>query len=916
MGEGLRAAGLSRRVGVGTLRERDRDRDRERERGERERTISATAVEIRERDRDRDRDRELDRMSLVSGSSNRSRRGESTTVDNATSSPDVFREAGERERRVEWSPESTESFARREREREFSSSSRTLPPRASTSMADYSYTSRSRNQHMRAHHSDSEDDRDDVDDYDEREKDRERDGRRELRTYKNAYGMLTSREASLTRREQRLLERERELGKRERELEREKERERAGSVIGRHHTGSTVTITTPASTPTPYASSTVRERGERERYSSPFGTTRRTPGSSSQQSQGQSGHSQQPSQTQSEHAKLMVDSLTMFESQVHKLTRVLGVPGTNHSEMLTRNAQTLVVNAERLNTMLKAGNSRALDAQIEAEVEGDYGPGSGSGNKGSLVDVWRKIGGEYREGLRCSDELVRAVTGLLLGVGRVMKEYVNLQHGGSEVGSSYGGTPRGSPIVHGRSISLGEEDVRVRAGGGVSPDFSGVGRESRRSWEPSASSGGGGGGSSNASVSTGTGSREEALRRLAGVRSDSPLARASPAFQAVRELDRLETASPALGASGSGLGLPKVNIPGVRRLFAPSQQREMALVAENNQLHGSGGDYEPSPTPMSRTRVFDRGELSMPVISPQQQLQQSPVQQTQEVTLERSRTITLPPAGSQSQGHAFETPLRRNLTISGGGGSGGAEDDKISSIRDRQERRKISIASLATIRAATSNASASASGGSTTSSSGVSVPIHHPPGFSTLTTPSGATTAVTMARTESGTSASSSLYSAAAKPTFSRPEGILGLQQQLEEYRKRAQSEIVTGGVMEGAGAGASAGAGAGSDAKAGGDGMGGGKRSGNGASLMTPESERETRRKTYGVGSRVGARISSGTVGGADVGEFGDRGGGGGERAVVDLSVNAADRSAAATIGAAGRKERRRTVTDIWPRS
>jgi hypothetical protein len=729
---------------------------------------------------------------------------------------------------------------------------------------------------MSIQQSDSEDDRD----HDDHDDNGERDGRTGLRAYKNAYGVLSSREASLTRREQSLIERERELGRRARELD----RERAGSVLGRHHAGSSTSNGTPAPTPSPYASSAMRER-ERDRQAGAFGSTRRTPGGSQQQQN--SGHSQQSLKTQSEHAKLMVDSLTMFESQLLKLAPVLGAAGANHAEMLTRNALTLVVNAERLNTLLKSGNSRALDSQIEAEVEGDCGPSSGA--RDSLVDVWRKVGGEYREGLRISDDLVRALTGLLLGVGRVLKEYVHLQHGvqfGSESGSVYGGTPKGSPAVHSRSISLGEEELRMRgglkgAGGGVSPDF---GRETRRSWEPGASGVERSGGSSNASASTGPGSREEALRKLAGVRSDSPLARASPAFHAVRELDRLETASPAMGTSG--LGLPKVNIP--RRLFAPSQQREMALVAENGQ---HPVEYDPSPTPASRTRrVFDRGELTVPMISTQQQFQPSPLQQVHEVPPERSKMVTLP-----SQSHVLETPLRRNNTASVGGNAD--SNERAFASRDRLERRKISIASISTIRGPTSNTGSTTSGDNMTPISAVSVPV----GFSTL--PSGATTAVTLdggisgaisiSRTASNNSGSSSLYSTSTKPTFSRPEGILGLQQQLEGYRRRAEHDN-----LQEAESGASYGEG--------GAGVKGG-RSG------IPESEREVRRKTYG--SRVGARISLDT-GGRDAGQFGERGGGAGERPVVDLSVNAADRGAAASVGGTRRSERRKTVTDIWPRS
>ncbi|KAF5360539.1 hypothetical protein D9756_005113 [Leucocoprinus leucothites] len=903
VGEGLRAAGLSRRVGVGTLRDQ-----------ERERAVSTTMSEARERER------ELDRANMVSRGSNR--RDEPTSAASRVSaSPDVF------SREMDWSPVSTESFSRRQSHRRSALDSsdfgsRTLPPRASTSMADYSYTSRARRSRMsplQQEYSDSEDGRGDGDVDDDR--------RRALRAYKSPYGALPSREASLTRREQTLLERERELSRRERELDRD--RERAGSVLGRH-------TTSTSATPSPYNNSR-----DRDRYPGAFGSTRRTPNHQPTSSQSSNNPS---SNTQSEHVKLMVDSLTMFESQLVKLSPSLGLAGTNHLDMLTRNAQSLVVNAERLNTILKSGNSRALDAQIEAEVEGDYTPrlnGDQPSSKETLVDVWRKVGADYREGVRVSDDLVRAVTGLLLGVGRVMKEYVYAGGGGSEAGSVYGGTPRGVQLF------MGEVSVWVKTiggGGAASPEFreSSAASVSRRSWE-GASNAGGGGGSSNASVSTGsgngpgpsgasgggtTGSREEALRRLAGVRSDSPLARASPAFHAVRELDRLETASPSL---------PKVNIPGTRRLFAPSQQREMALVNATNNV-GDGAAYDPSPTPASRTRAFDQArDLT---VATQQQYQHSPLQQVHEISsprqmpmsvqLERSRTLTLPSRGAGGDGQVYETPLRRNMTLAGGSGGENSGDRE-----KRHERRKISIASITTIRGGIGNgggaASLNASSTASSSASGISVPIHHH--ISTLSTPSGATTAVTLdtnsnsdaisvTRTGSTQSQGSGpMYStpaAVAKPTFSRPEGITGLQQQLEGYRRRvAVTEMMDG--VDGV-------AGPTSDASASNEGNGSGKGKGR-ISLMTPESERELRRnKTLGV--RGGTRMSlDGVTGGGDngvLGEFGERSGNGnGKNGVVDLSVNAADRSAAATVGvmrsvsgSGGSGERRRTVTDIWPRS
>jgi hypothetical protein len=52
---------------------------------------------------------------------------------------------------------------------------------------------------------------------------------------------------------------------------------------------------------------------------------------------------------------------------------------------------------------LRAGTNRALEEQIDAEV--------GDGGGELSAEVWRRVGGEYRESLRASDELVRTVTG-------------------------------------------------------------------------------------------------------------------------------------------------------------------------------------------------------------------------------------------------------------------------------------------------------------------------------------------------------------------------------------------------------------------------------------------------------------------------------------------------------------------------
>ena len=174
----------------------------------------------------------------------------------------------------------------------------------------------------------------------------------------------------------------------------------------------------------------------------------------------------------SEHGRLMLDSLAMFESQLSRVPSPVLMPD------LFRAAQSVVQSANGLNTLLRSGNAHALKAQIEAEV----------GDAEALVDaseVWRQVGGEYRESLRVSDELVRTVTALLLGVGRLVKEAVKERGAGSPDMSGGGGGGSGR-------LNLDEDererDRQVRSSmrsveaNGRSVEGSAY-RESRRSWE-------------------------------------------------------------------------------------------------------------------------------------------------------------------------------------------------------------------------------------------------------------------------------------------------------------------------------------------------------------------------------------------------------------------------------------------------
>jgi len=187
---------------------------------------------------------------------------------------------------------------------------------------------------------------------------------------------------------------------------------------------------------------------QNDRQSSPFGR----PPSSHQ------------APTSAEHTRLMLDSLAMFESQLAR------IPTSSTAPDLTRVAQTVVQSASGLNNLLRAGNTHALEQQIEAEV----------GDSPRMVDaseIWRSVGAEYRETLRMSDELVRTMTQLLLGVGRIVRE--SARHSGTDSPDISGSVTSGRSSLDGSDIS---RPVRRSTGldGRRSSEFP-LYRESRRS---------------------------------------------------------------------------------------------------------------------------------------------------------------------------------------------------------------------------------------------------------------------------------------------------------------------------------------------------------------------------------------------------------------------------------------------------
>lgn len=278
-------------------------------------------------------------------------------------------------------------------------------------------------------------------------------------------------------------------------------------------------------------------------------------------------HSHQ--QQSSEHTRLMLESLTMFENILSRLpNQSASVPD------LFRSAETIVLASEKLNALLRAGTNRALGQQIDSEVDDE--------TQGEMPasEIWRRVGGEYRESLRVSDEVVRTLTGFLLGVGKVVKE-------ASAGALNDPGQPRSRT-----SVSFDDEEIARRTpevDRSSSSRRSQDGRrsvESRRSWEPPVSS-------------------VDLSRRLSS-RTEGVLAR-PPSSSRDRDLEPDQHSS-------SRNALPPPPLSATRRLFTPREHREQQQMTSHAfTTHNASSDaidlsleYEPSPTPAPRNAPANR----------------------------------------------------------------------------------------------------------------------------------------------------------------------------------------------------------------------------------------------------------------------------------------------------------------------
>ncbi|KAH9936129.1 uncharacterized protein B0H18DRAFT_1081855 [Fomitopsis serialis] len=320
---------------------------------------------------------------------------------------------------------------------------------------------------------------------------------------------------------------------------------------------------------------------------------------------------------------------------------------TNTIPELFQNAQHLVHSLDKLNGMLKSGTNRALEAQIDAEV-------ADVSTSVNLPELWRDVGAEHRENLRVSDEVVRNMTGFLLGVGKVLRE----------------GTAGKDPQQHLRTVSLDESvsnrlapDPSITASGGRSSDGR-KSRETRRSWDP-------------------RDVRESSLARLSSlershVRPASALLRgsATSSSEGRSVTDAVDGTPQTVKASTMHMA-PSSSM---RRLYLPREQRATPEVLApiqtnvNFSRQDSPDKYEPSPTPTSRTShsaLSERPRNFAPVSVP-------PSLST--LPSESLITRTVSTSSSENSASRRKVSSSSNLTVR-------AEPSAFNSILNRLERR-------------------------------------------------------------------------------------------------------------------------------------------------------------------------------------------------------------------------------------
>lgn len=445
-----------------------------------------------------------------------------------------------------------------------------------------------------------------------------------------------------------------------------------------------------------------------------------------------------------EHRRLMLESLSIFESHLSRIPPMGQMTTTTIPEVF-QSSQHLIHTMDKLNSMLKVATNRALESQIEAEV-------SDQGGEVNMSEIWTKVGMEHRDNLRLSDEVVRTMTGFLLGVGKILREATNAssqqQHLRTLSLDDDVGSRRGTPEVNLNSLPVDRRSSDGRKS-----------RETRRSWDPREAV--------NLTALTSTSKAGLLGRERTGLTS-------RPASS--MDIVRTSTASSSEGRSVQGVeGTPQparniasTLVGSLRRPYTPRELRLGAVegpasdpvvrksLASYNS-HDTLQEYEPSPTPAAR---LNGGRILVPLSIPPS-LPTLP----SETTLRRNGTIS---ASNSSSSHP--TPSSSN---------GGSSDNALSS------RRKVSTNSNITVR-----------GESSTSS------------FQPILKPASVTTAVTPHTVSVSISPESQLqnlpptrnearHTSTNTVTFSRSATTLAgiRQQQRQEEQERRMRTISTSGL-------------------------------------------------------------------------------------------------------------------------
>lgn len=312
-----------------------------------------------------------------------------------------------------------------------------------------------------------------------------------------------------------------------------------------------------------------------------------------------------------EHIRLMDESLSVFESLLSRLPS-MGETTTATIPELYRNAQSIVRFSEQVNGMLRTKTNRALERQIDSEVADES-------EAIDMAALWKDVGMDFRDCLRVSDELVRTMTGFLLGVGKVLREAAPAP------GTS-------TALQHLRGSSLDDDMMRsMGRGGGSSTTGSGTGSgkssvdgrrsaDVRRSWD----------------LARGERDSDKDIPKRTSSRADGIHAR--PASSMLRErtrdrgdrdrqsrdqinLDADQDPSPRNSSSAAG---PSAIL---RRLYTPREHRDRAAIASIaassrtdlslTDLQRSTQEYDPSPTPVSRNQAASKMDRhrSLPPLS-------------------------------------------------------------------------------------------------------------------------------------------------------------------------------------------------------------------------------------------------------------------------------------------------------------